>query len=226
MKHLVASFVLCFCLITQSVANNPYNNNSDWRSLPFIEMMVTMMKIMNDIMDGKSNYYPGINTLPYSPAFMPGAGMYNGLSNFNSLPMSPGGLSNFPGNQFSTNQLPNSFPAGQNAANNTSGSFWDLDAPGQQSQTTIKNNSVNSGSLNGIWQALSGDVIAIYNNDHFIWSDGNARNLAGRLAFKGNQLYAYIPASKVTLQFQFYREPGQFIVRDKNSRVYTFKRLH
>ena len=226
MKHLTASFLLCFCLVGQSTAGNPYYNDSDWRSLPFIEMMVTMMKIMNDIMDGnKSNYYPGINTFPYSPAFMPGTGMYSGLNNFNTFPMSPGGMGNFPTNQFTANRLPDSFPTGQNASNTSSGSFWDPDTPEQQPQTTVKT-SVNSNSLNGIWQALSGDVIAIYNNDRFIWSDGNAKNLAGRLAIKGNQLYAYIPASKVTIQFQFYREPGQFIVRDKNSRIYTFKRLH
>ena len=229
MKHLFISLLLCFCLITPSVAAKHYNN--DWRSMPFVEMMVTMMKVMNQILGG-NNSFSGIN--PYSPVFMPGMvnGM-NGLSAFNNLPMAPGGMNSLPFNSL-TNPLLNSFQTGQNASpfgsntsgssqNSASGSFWDPDAQNQNVSSIAK---IDNSSLNGIWQASTGDVIAIYNNNRFLWSDGGARNIAGHLAIKGNNLIAYVPAKNTTLYFQFYMQPGQFIVRDQNARTYTFKRIH
>lgn len=223
-RAFLTSLILSFCLITQPAAANRYN---DIRDIPFIEMMVTMMKFMNSMMGvgDDDNYFPGLNTFPYSPAFMPGMNNFNnGLGGFNNLPMSPAGFNALPLNSMSTaaNSWQDSFETGQDSGNTNSRSnnFWD---PANSAQKTV---SINHQSINGIWQALSGDVIAIYKNNRFIWSDGNARNLAGQLAIKGNYLIAYIPASKTTLKFQFFMEPGQFIVRDQSSRVYTFKRIH
>ncbi len=228
MKRLVYSLLLCFVLISQSIAGS-YNNN--WRSLPFVEMMAAMIRAMNDIMGGSgNNYYSSLYGMPYSPAFMPG--MSNGLYGLNGYPMSPGNINKPPANTFFKD-----FSTGQNAdSSNNSGNFWDLSStrtaatssknrqyPANYTQSYTQNNN---NSMNGIWQSQNGNVIAIYNGNHFIWSDGNKRNLAGRLAIKNNILYAYIPASKTTLQFQFYREPDKFIVRDKNARVYTFKRIY
>lgn len=192
--------------------------------MPFIAMMVAMLKSMNNIMGGGSSFN-GFNSLPYSPAFVPGMGV-PGLSGFNNLPMSPSGFNSLPLSS-AINPFQNGFRTGQSASqsdtstNQSSNNFWDPDATHFDSIKRIENNS-----LNGIWQTLSGDVIAIYNNNRFLWSDGGARNLAGQLAIKGNRMIAYIPAKKVTLYFQFYKEPGQFIVRDTNSRIYTFKRIH
>jgi len=218
-KVLTTSLLLCFCLTTQSVAAN---RNNDIRSMPFIEMMVTMMKIMNSIMGGSNNYFSGINSLPYSPAFMPGMG--NGLGSFSNLPMSPAGFNALPLNNTTPtyNKWQNSFQPGQDAYQVTQAkqNFWD---PDSQEQTPV---SVNKVGLNGIWQSLSGDVIAIYNNNHFLWSDGNARNISGKMVVRGNQMIAYIPAKNMTLRFDFYIEPGQFIVKDSSSRIYTFKRIH
>ncbi|MDX2506464.1 MAG: hypothetical protein QNL62_18575 [Gammaproteobacteria bacterium] len=220
MKHLIASLLLCFCLITQSTAANRYSN--DIRSLPFIEMMVTMMKIMNRMM-GIDNNYSALNTLPYSPAFVPGMGM--GMGGLSNLPMSPAGLGPLPFNANPTNLWQDSFQAGRNASN-TDNNFWAPDDGTNLNSAPVSNRSVNNNSLNGIWQDLSGDVIAIYNNNRFLWSDGNARNLAGQLVIKGNRMIAYIPAKKMTLKFHVYMESGQFIVRDQTSRIYTFKRIH
>ncbi len=240
LKHLLVSLFLCFCLITQSVAARQYNN--DWRSMPFIQMMVAMMKAMNNVLGG-SNSFAGMSALPYSPAFMPGmtSGM-NSLGGFNNLPMSPAGMNSLPFNSLPFNSLPaystvspmlNSFQTGQNTTSpfgsNISGSssgqsssnFWDPDSQNVSSAAKIGNST-----LNGIWQALSGDVIAIYNNNRFLWSDGRAKNLAGHLAIKGNHMIAYIPAKNITLYFQFYMEPNQFVVRDQSARMYTFKRIH
>ena len=228
MKHLFASFLLCFCLSTQSIAASHYDN--DWRSLPFIQMMAAMMKAMNNVLGvGDGNSFNGFNTLPYSPAFVPGMGGMPGFSPLSSLPMSPAGFNALPLSSANTlNPFQNSFQAGQNNSkfDNISGSqsvnnFWDPD-----STYSVPVQQAGNNSINGIWQALSGDVIAIYRNNRFLWSDGGARNLAGHLAIKGNVLVAYIPAKKVTLYFQFYQEAGQFIVRDKNSRIYTFKKIH
>lgn len=225
MKHLFASLLLCFCLSSQSIASN---HNNDWRSMPFIEMMVAMMKAMNNVMGG-GNSFNGFNSLPYSPAFVPGMGGIPGLNGLNNLPMSPAGFNALPLSTMSSaiNPFQDGFKTGSNLSTfespggQASNNFWDPDTTYFNSVKTVNRNS-----MNGIWQAPSGDVIAIYNNNRFLWSDGGARNLAGHLAIKGNKMIAYIPAKKVTLYFQFYKEPGQFIVRDPNFRIYTFKRIH
>ena len=204
-----ASVLLSFCLSTQSIAN------SDFRSMPFMEMMVAMMKVMNHMM-GNNNYVPGLGTLPYSPGMtmLPMASSLGGLNNF---PMSPTG---FPVNNFS-----DPFQTGQNALNlNNTTDFWNPKQFNQNSSNMMKN-SYEPNTVNGIWQSLSGDVLAIYKNSYFLWTDGK-RKLAGRLLFKGNNLVAYFPPSRKKLYFQFYKEQGQFVVRDKSSRIYTFKRLH
>lgn len=238
-KVLITSLLLCFCLITQttsSVAANKKYMNNDWRSMPFIEMMVVMMKAMNHVLGG-NNSFTGLNSLPYSPAFVPGMtnGM-GGLGALNQFPMSPAGMNSLPLNSM-VNPLVDSFQPGQGTSNfnrnrfqkkNSGGNFWDPDS-GTGSPNSYNANSIamiDDQSLNGIWQALTGDVIAIYNDNRFLWSDGGARNIAGHLAIKGNNLIAYVPAKKITLYFQFYMEPGQFIVRDQNARIYTFKRIH
>ncbi len=197
--------------------------------MPFIEMMVTMMKVMNQVLGG-SNSFTGMNALPYSPAFMPGmANGMNSLGVFNNFPMSPGGSNSLPLRN-TVNPLLDSFQTGQNShtfSSNRPSNFWD---PNQRNSspasTTNSVAMIDNNSMNGIWQAISGDVIAIYNNNRFIWSDGGAKNLAGHLAIKGNNMIAYIPSKKITLYFQFYMEPGQFVVRDQNARIYTFKRIH
>jgi hypothetical protein len=156
--------------------------------MPFVEMMITMMKIMNGMMGGNktSNYLSAMNSLPYSPMLAPMSVLNQGKS-----------LGDF-------NQLNNMLPTHTNSIGN----------------------NINTENINGIWEALSGDVIAIYKNNKFIWSDGNSRNLAGQLIIKNNMLYAYIPAKNITLQFQFRQEAEKFIVRDKQARTYIFTRLH
>ncbi|MCU7799505.1 MAG: hypothetical protein KZQ70_05000 [gamma proteobacterium symbiont of Lucinoma myriamae] len=224
MKHLFASLLLSFCLSSQTIASN----HNDWRSMPFIEMMVAMMKAMNNMMGGSNSLY-GFNALPYSPAFVPGMGGIPGVNGLNNLPMSPAGYNALPLSYMTStiNPFQNGFKTGSNhpgfkqSGAQASNNFWDPDTTHFTSVQTVNNDS-----MNGIWQASSGDVIAIYNNNRFLWSDGGTRNLAGQLAIKGNRMIAYIPAKKVTLYFQFYKEPGQFIVRDLNSRIYTFKRIH
>lgn len=225
LKKLVASLLLCICLITQATASNRYYDNSDWRDLPFVEMMAAMMRAMNNMLGiNDDHYFPGMYSFPYSPAFFPGTGLNNPMTGFTNFPMSSTGFGNLPGSNY-INKVPENFQTGQNARNNMTNNFWDPNSKTLKSSSVNKTSARNN-SLNGIWQALSGDVIAIYKDNYFIWSDGSSRNLSGRLLIKGNILYAYIPASKTTLQFEFYFEPGQFIVRDKSTRIYTFKRLH
>ncbi|MCU7834174.1 MAG: hypothetical protein KZQ83_02885 [gamma proteobacterium symbiont of Taylorina sp.] len=233
LRLLFACLLLCFCLVKPSIAGNNYNNH-DFRSMPFIEMMVSMMKAMNDMMNNNnSNYVPGLGSLPYSPGMAMVPGMANGLGGFNNLPMSPAGtipLNNLMTNG-QTNFLSDNFQTGQNSQNiNNVSDFWNpkqlVNNTSSTSNSVFSNNTYKANSINGIWQSLSGDVIAIYKNSYFIWTDGKNRKLAGRLLIKGNNLVAYFPDSKKKLYFQFYKEVGQFIVRDQTSRIYTFKRLH
>ncbi len=204
LKIFLSSLLLCFCLLTHSMA--AHQSNNIWRSMPFIEIMAAMMKAMNNVLSGHNNSINAFNSLPYSPIFTPSMEMFPGANNFNTLPMSP---SNF---------ITDTFKTDQNQANK---SFLNSDKNSPQPASTNNNNTIN-----GIWQSLSGDVLAIYNNNRFIWSDGQVRNLVGYLMIKGNKMIAYIPAKQATLYFQFYKEPGKFIVRDTNAKTYTFKRLH
>lgn len=195
--------------------------------MPFIEMMVTMMRIMNQIMGGSQNF-SHLNSWPYSAAFMPGMGGMpgglGGMNGFNTLPLNALPLANSMG----SSPWQDSFQTGQNAGyinENPADNFWGTDDPATQSRPD-NYQLVNITSLNGIWQALSGEVLAIYNNNRFMWSNGNYRSISGQLVIKGNAMIAYIPASKTTMRFQFYKTSGQFIVRDQSSRTYTFKRIH
>ena len=208
MKYTIAVLIICLTLTSHSLAANRYYDNSDWRDFPFIEMMAAMFRIMNDMVGSGSSsyYYPGLGMLPYSPAMM------NGMTGMNSFPMSPSGINTSPMQNLWFDSL------NKNTGN--------VSSYAQKNNWLTNKNQINFQDMNGIWQALTGDVLAIYHNNHFIWSDGNSRNLAGRLMIQGNQMTAYIPASKTTLKFKFYQENGQFIVQDQNSRIYTFKKIH
>jgi len=189
--------------------------------MPFIQIMAAMMKAMNNIVGGNDSF-SNFNSLPYSPAFFPIAGAVPGLNSFSNLPMSPAGFNQFPMNNYS-GALGDTFKTGENQKN---ANFWDINNNNSfQLPTPTAQVRINDG-INGIWQSLSGDVMAIYKNNRFLWSDGKARNLAGYLMIKDNKMIAYIPAKKATLYFQFYKEAGQFIVRDTRARIYTFKRLY
>jgi hypothetical protein len=198
-------------LINPVMSGTPYNNNN-LRGLPFIQMMIAMM----DFMGMNKQYYPGMNSwgkFPYSP--MPG-------SSFGNFPMSS--LANGQTMLNKSNFMSEAFKPESSSINNSS-----TDSNAKNNWVTGNDDKVSLTSnknLNGIWQALSGDVIAIYHNNRFIWSDGNSRNLAGRLIIRGKLFFAYIPAKNTTLQFEFYQEPGQFVVRDKSGRIYTFKRIY
>ncbi len=187
------------------------------RALPFIQMMIVMMDFMDKFMGGNKNYYPGMNYGGNSPyTSMPGSG----FGNFSGFPMSPAWNNMSPLNS-------NSFLAdGFNAINSSeNSSIANKDSSGKAINDK-ETSPAGSNNLNGIWQALSGDVIAIYNNNRFLWSDGLKRHLAGRIIIRGKQFFAYIPAKQTTLTFEFYMEPGQFVVRDKQGRIYAFKRIY
>jgi hypothetical protein len=215
--------------ISTAVAANNHNNN--WRSMPFIEMMVSMLHAMNQVMGG-GNSFSNFSNLPYSPAFssvlFPAMGTaFPNYSRFSNLAMSPIGTNAMPLSNALIDPRKNRFENGANTDSfaTQEGNFWDPEEKSFISDKKVKRNYAGN-TLNGIWQTLSGDVIAIYNDNHFLWSDGMARNIAGQLMIRGNTMIAYVPAKKITMKFQFYREKNQFIVRDQKLRVYTFKRIH
>jgi len=199
--------------------------------MPFVEMMVTMMHMMNQVMGNKQSF-SGFNQLPYSPAFMPTMSALSQYGNLGQLPMSPAGMNALPLTQSIANPLLHGFETGSNAqqlSQHNDDQFWDLDNQGLHNSNMSnlqKNNLLKNGSMNGIWQTLSGEVMAVYNNNNFMWTNGMARNIAGKLIIQGNYLMAYVPAKKVTLTFQFYKEQNQFVVRDRKGRIYSFKRIY
>lgn len=213
LKHFIIILMFSFSLINP-VQSWAYNVNY-MRALPFIQMMIAMMEFMDTFMGGNNKYsYPGMNSwgaMPYSS--FPGSN----FGNFSGYPMSP--LLEGYSALNKSHRLPENFKSSNSDDNDTSSEENSVDNNGF-------NNTANEYELNGIWQALSSDVIAIYNNNRFIWTDGNNRHLAGRLILRNNVLFAYIPSRKSTLKFQFYWEPGQFVVRDSSGQIYTFKRIH
>jgi len=215
---------LCICLISPLSAANNFNNNN-WQSTPFVQMMLSMMKAMNKVLG--SNYsYSELNHLPYSPGTIYGV---NGVDAFNHLPMSPIGVNSAPiysdvnswSSAFSNEPAFDRVEEPSSWGDASGDNFW---APAIYKTKNTKN--IKTGSLNGIWQTLKGEVFVIYNNKNFIWSDGGARHIAGQISITGNNLLTYVPAKKKTLYFKFYREPGQFVVQDSNAKIYTFKRVH
>ncbi len=178
-----------------------------------IKMMSVMMELMSHMMlGGASN-----NSLPFSPASamsmssLPLSGMPMSGTSMAGLPMSP------------VTQLGSLY--GNNQINKNP---W-LNIPTsnllQQNQLSKQVQTQND-SINGIWQALSGDIIAIYFNSNFIWTDGKKRHLAGSLVVKGNQLSAFIPANNKVLNFQFYRQNNKFAVKDSSGQIHIFSRIH
>ena len=218
-KRLGIILIITIGFLSSTTANSYYNN----RNMPVVNMMLSMMDMMSRIMLGRNNG----NFYPYSPAAM------------GALPMSPvspygmgssgfspwSGLSGYaPGNAIMS--------APSTTANKlTKDSFFSSEVFNEAQDPALnsaqnKTEVFSMQSMNGIWQALSGDIIAIYNSYYFIWTDGNKRHLAGNLMVKGKQMLAYIPANKRYLYFQFYKEDNKFAVQDKAGQVYIFKRIH
>ena len=218
LKRFIIILMLCLMPVHAVQSGTAYNNAGYLRALPFIQMMIVMMDFMDKFMGGNKHYYPGMNYWGSNPyAMMPGST----LSNYAGYPMSPfnSGQNLLNNNNFLTHGLKPQSSSKNTNTNNSQAADSDYDNDNDISQDTDY-------SLNGIWQAMSGDVLAIYNNNRFIWSDGNNRHLAGQIIIRGNLFYAYIPAKNTTLKFEFYWEANQFVVRDQSARIYTFKRIH
>jgi|GEM_PF-1701001 len=216
-KRLGIILLITIGIFSSTTANSYYNSNSN---IPMVDMMLTMMDVMSRMMRGTG--YSNYSRYPYSP--LPIAGL--AMSPVNPYRSVLGGFS------------PND-PFLNNSTSNSSSSSHDSDTEEEQKTSffgtnldkvweSMENNrpSFKTADMNGIWQAISGDVIAIYNDYYFIWTDGNRRHLAGSLMIKGKQMVAYIPASKRYLKFQFYRENNKFAVRDNGGQIYIFKKIH
>ena len=168
-------------------------------------MMSLMMEMMGRMMLGGGSSSTPMTGFPMSPI--------NPMTSLYSNPMASNSTNpwmNVPTNAF----------AQQNSL-----------TPGISSQNSAFpqsafNNSQKDNSMNGIWQALSGDVIAIYHNTNFIWTNGKERHLAGSLIIKGSQLSAYIPVKNKVINFQFYRQNNKFAVKDSNGHIHIFTRIH
>lgn len=177
-------------------------------SAPMIKMMTLMMEMMTRLMlgGGSSSMGSGFGSLPSST--MP----------YSMLPMSP--------------LLSQGAMSGMNPLSNYSqfNPFLQAQQAKQLENKLLANNSNvlknKSTSMNGIWQALSGDIMAIYHDTNFIWSDGKTRHLVGKLAIKNDKLTVVLSASQKIVTFKFYRENNQFAVKDKSGQMFVFKRIY
>jgi len=218
-KRLGIILIITIGFLSSTTANSYYNN----RNMPVVNMMLTMMDMMSRFMLGSrnSNFY----RYPYSPATMGALPM---------SPVSPYGMgttgfspwSGLAGYAHDPSTAVDSVASGMTKDSFFSDSFF---SDSKEKTLNASSNALENFSMeamNGIWQATSGDIIAIYNSYYFIWTDGNRRHLAGNIAVKGKQMLAYIPANKRFLSFQFYREDDKFAVRDKKGQLYIFKKIH
>ncbi len=175
-------------------------------------MMSLMMEMMGRMMlGGRSNNY--FSSLPVSPPLAMGG-----------YPMSPAypmtSLYNNPGNN-------NPDPWLNNYANQFTRQYLnDPYSTSGYTPATRNNRPDYYNSMNGIWQALSGDILVIFYNTHFIWSNGNERYLSGSLIINGANLSVYIPKNNNILNFKFYRENNKFAVKDSKEQIHVFTRIH
>jgi len=206
------SWLLCLTMVFFSAPVNSYYTSGS--SDPMIKMMSIMLEMMSRLMMGNSwntasSMFPysamPVNNFPMSPAspFTAMSGLYD-PSSFTNLTQNPA-LSGFS----QLNPL-------QQA----------ITAKSLEEKLLNQKNNAQGQSMNGIWQAMSGDIMAIYYDNQFIWTDGKSRHLAGKLMFKQDQLSIYVNATKTLMNFQFYRENDNFAVKDSQGQLYVFKRIY
>ena len=129
------------------------------------------------------------------------------------------------------NHYDNKYPApywmGFNSLNyaNSPMNWMNLPTNMDQKNFLYQNNFLTQ-NLNGIWQAMSGDIMAIYNNNRFIWSDGKKRHLAGSFVITNQQMLVYINGQNQVVIFTFARQNNQFIVRDSKGTTHVFSKIY
>ncbi|MFK5894708.1 MAG: hypothetical protein QM504_15925 [Pseudomonadota bacterium] len=210
MKKVGIILLVTTAMLFSTSANSFYNSDN----MPMIKMMSLMMEMMGRMMmGGGSNNF---SSFPLSPSM--------GAPAMGGFPMSPiNPMSSLYGSNIASN-------AANPWLNRSSNTFTQQNPNLVQSsvfaQTSPFNNAKKDDSMNGIWQALSGDVIAIYYNSNFIWTNGKDKHLAGSLIIKGSQLSAYIATKNKVINFQFYRENNKFAVKDGTGQIHIFTRIH
>ncbi len=201
MKKAGIILLVTITILFSTSANSFYNSNN----MPMIKMMSLMMEMMGRMMMGGGSPSMPMTGFPMSPV--------NPMTNLYTNPIGTNSTNpwlNMPTNAFTQQNSLIPAASSQNSA-----------FPQPAFNNPQKNNS-----MNGIWQALSGDIIAIYYNSNFIWTNGKKRHLAGSLIIKGSQLSAYIPSNNKVINFQFYRENNKFAVKDNNGQIHIFTRIH
>lgn len=187
-----------------------------------VKMMALMMEMMSRMMLGgsfgdKSYPYP-YSSMPYTP--------------FSAYPMSPTSpYNNFLFSPYTSSALmPSMGPFSADKMQQYSPFQQAITAKNLEDQLLTQNNpfsiNANSQSLNGIWKSRTGDIIAIYSANEFIWSNGKERYLGGKLSINGSQLSFHIRSKNSILNFQFYREKDNFAIKSEQGHLYVFKRIY
>ncbi len=174
----------------------PARSFYDSNTLPMIKMMSLMMELMS-LMIGGGTW---------------GKHKYPPLAASTVMPL----------NGFGGNGLPLSSVYGNIPVWNNMNDIF-------SQQNFLRQNNLpglNTTSLNGIWQSMSGDIMVVYYENKFIWTDGKNRHLVGTLAINNQQLMVYITNKQQVLQFKFYRQNNKFVVQDASGNMYVFTRIY
>jgi hypothetical protein len=80
--------------------------------------------------------------------------------------------------------------------------------------------------MNGIWQGLGGDLIAIYGN-RFLWTDQYQRSLSGQMEIRGEYLWMRISGNNAVYVFRIQQTgDGGFTAASRSGQVMRFRRLY
>lgn len=80
-------------------------------------------------------------------------------------------------------------------------------------------------ALDGLWETRSGEVLGIKNN-HFLWSDGGSRHLAGTIRVLRGRLIANVDGKgNRVMQYRYRIENNRLFTQDSHGRVQVFTRV-
>jgi len=230
LKKILLSFIVGFLFLM------PHGHAraavyQDYGSMPLVQMMLTMMDLMG--MLNRVPAYGGYGGVPgYSPLYSatapfagPGMTPYgSGLSPYGSGLGYPGGFGN-PWQSMGNYSGPSNYTLpGPKPEQDES---WGMGAqtltnPWEPLPTATRSNF----GMNGIWQGLGGDLIAIYGN-RFLWTDQYQRSLSGQMEIRGEYLWMRISGNKAVYVFRIQQTgDGGFTAASRGGHVMRFRRLY
>lgn len=207
MKKRLASSCLGMMLLFSSTVS-PAATYEDYGSMPFVQMMLTMMDMM-----GMLDRVPNHNPYGAWPAY---SQLYSATTPFTGPSLSPYGSYANPwqASGYPTYALPQTDHWGMGV--NPLGNPWE----------PLPSATRRNLGLDGIWQGSGGDLIAIY-GQRFLWTDRYQRSLSGQFHVEGDILAMRIAGHRGVTLFRIQQTAdGGFTAVGRDGRLMRFKRLY